>query len=634
MSRDSSPWASVPPPFPPPRHMPHEPEKEDQSRPDIAWTWIESGATMMPRSSLYESFPIRGRTDTEEERPSFTHSPSQSSASSYGASLLRKLDSRGGNTSTPDEGGGFNGCEHLIPRAERSVSQPQRPSFSASLSSRGMDESPLGKTSNTVPPMPLSLPIFQSRTGLSDSPLSLGAHDVGYHMNGQFNFRMMQGLQHGQPPGPGRLDREELIPTAIVIKNIPFAVKKEQLVALMSEMQLPVPYAFNYHYDNGLFRGLAFANFTDCEETRQVINAMNHMELQGRKLRVEYKKMLPVEERERIEREKREKREQLQRPYSLPRHDRSPSLHRVGSASDLYRRQESLSRQSPVLGIYSRYAGSNHSSTSIRSYGSNNSYTCSVRSARGIPDADSDYRFNGLERRHTSVGNSTSPRRLSPPGLSRRYSAHEIHNVERAEVISSEGDHQMWEKFCVLQLVAFLQVCTSDDMHALRRSPTLLGERFKLYLKRMISQEGNIDFLSYQASLRPGQLEAQLQLLRHHKSIFSQSRSSIRSYSSRTSHSSASTASSFSSQISDSSLLNHVQQEAKSLKDCLIKIQKKLKYLEKELKQTENNKGQEAPAAELASLITLVETNERAIKMLYSKEEDLGVLGFCKSSAP
>jgi hypothetical protein len=33
---------------------------------------------------------------------------------------------------------------------------------------------------------------------------------------------------------------------------------------------------------------------------------LNHFELQGRKLRVEYKKMLPLQERERIEREKRE----------------------------------------------------------------------------------------------------------------------------------------------------------------------------------------------------------------------------------------------------------------------------------------------------------------------------------------
>jgi len=108
---------------------------------------------------------------------------------------------------------------------------------------------------------------------------------------------------------------EALIPTAIVIKNIPFAIKKEQLMDIMSNLNLPLPYAFNYHFDTGVFRGLAFANFTTAEETSQVIQVMNHMELSGRKLRVEYKKMLPAEQRERIERDKRERRGQLQEQH-------------------------------------------------------------------------------------------------------------------------------------------------------------------------------------------------------------------------------------------------------------------------------------------------------------------------------
>ncbi|KAF2811467.1 uncharacterized protein BDZ99DRAFT_475026 [Mytilinidion resinicola] len=135
------------------------------------------------------------------------------------------------------------------------------------------------------------------------------------------NFSSLPGLGPGHPNsglGPSlRQDSynpemdEELIPTAIVIKNIPFAVKKEQLVQLMTDLRLPLPYAFNYHFDNGVFRGLAFANFTTADETAQVIDTMNHFELHGRKLRVEYKKMLPLAERERIEREKRERRGQL-----------------------------------------------------------------------------------------------------------------------------------------------------------------------------------------------------------------------------------------------------------------------------------------------------------------------------------
>ena len=127
---------------------------------------------------------------------------------------------------------------------------------------------------------------------------------------------------------------EELIPTAIVIKNIPFAIKKEQLIDLMTQMSLPLPYAFNYHFDNGVFRGLAFANFTSADETAAVIDNLNHFELQGRKLRVEYKKMLPIQERERIEREKRERRGQLEeqhRPMVAPALQNQHSMSSIGS---------------------------------------------------------------------------------------------------------------------------------------------------------------------------------------------------------------------------------------------------------------------------------------------------------------
>lgn len=110
-------------------------------------------------------------------------------------------------------------------------------------------------------------------------------------------------------------DDDELIPTAIVIKNIPFAIKKEQLLDVMTKLNLPLPYAFNYHFDNGVFRGLAFANFTSTDETSMVVNQLNGREIGGRKLRVEYKKMLPLQERERIEREKREKRGQLEEQH-------------------------------------------------------------------------------------------------------------------------------------------------------------------------------------------------------------------------------------------------------------------------------------------------------------------------------
>lgn len=155
----------------------------------------------------------------------------------------------------------------------------------------------------------------------------------------------MGGPQMGRPDGLGSETDEELIPTAIVIKNIPFAIKKEQLVQIMTDMGLPLPYAFNYHFDNGVFRGLAFANFTNPEETAAVIDAMNHFELNGRKLRVEYKKMLPAAERERIEREKRERRGQLEEQH---RPMAPQPLQTQASASSLSSRVINTSSPSPV----------------------------------------------------------------------------------------------------------------------------------------------------------------------------------------------------------------------------------------------------------------------------------------------
>ncbi|KAJ3501755.1 hypothetical protein NLJ89_g9195 [Agrocybe chaxingu] len=98
---------------------------------------------------------------------------------------------------------------------------------------------------------------------------------------------------------------DEVIPTAIVIKNIPFNVKRETLLDIIASLSIPTPYAFNYHLDQqGSFRGLAFANFRQAADADAVVAALNGFDVQGRKLRVEYKKVLQAGEKERIEREK------------------------------------------------------------------------------------------------------------------------------------------------------------------------------------------------------------------------------------------------------------------------------------------------------------------------------------------
>ncbi|KAI0075494.1 hypothetical protein K474DRAFT_1709010 [Panus rudis PR-1116 ss-1] len=113
-------------------------------------------------------------------------------------------------------------------------------------------------------------------------------------------------LSPGMPtPGTPGIGDDEIIPTAIVIKNIPFNVKRETLLDIIASLSIPTPYAFNYHLDqSGQFRGLAFANFRQSADADAVVAALNGFDVQGRKLRVEYKKVLQAGEKERIEREK------------------------------------------------------------------------------------------------------------------------------------------------------------------------------------------------------------------------------------------------------------------------------------------------------------------------------------------
>jgi len=98
---------------------------------------------------------------------------------------------------------------------------------------------------------------------------------------------------------------DDIIPTAIVIKNIPFAMKRDQLVAIIDELNLPQPYALNYHFENGAFRGLAFANFRVPAEADAVVTGLENHEVLGRRIKVEYKKVLPPEEAARKEADRR-----------------------------------------------------------------------------------------------------------------------------------------------------------------------------------------------------------------------------------------------------------------------------------------------------------------------------------------
>ncbi|KAK9364264.1 hypothetical protein V1504DRAFT_430372 [Lipomyces starkeyi] len=134
------------------------------------------------------------------------------------------------------------------------------------------------------------------------------------------------------PPLPTSAD---LIPNAIVIKSIPFAVSADEFLEIILAAGVPRPYAFNYHIDDkGKFRGLAFANFSTVDDARLALAVLNGYEVYKRKLRAEYKKMLPREERERIEREKRMRRGQLEEQHRQQPQFAPLSEDRAGSILD------------------------------------------------------------------------------------------------------------------------------------------------------------------------------------------------------------------------------------------------------------------------------------------------------------
>ena len=169
---------------------------------------------------------------------------------------------------------------------------------------------------SSIPPRAQSNGMWSSRGGIGSGASGININTINNNGGGAFG-----GL------GLAALD-DDVIPTAIVIKNIPFAVPREQLLGVMESLGAPLPYAFNYHHDNGVFRGLAFANFRAPEEAAAVVAALNGYDVQGRKLRVEYKKVLQPGEKDKIEREKALKRmrsiqfdqKEMPPPLSIPTH--------------------------------------------------------------------------------------------------------------------------------------------------------------------------------------------------------------------------------------------------------------------------------------------------------------------------
>ncbi|KAL9073127.1 MAG: hypothetical protein Q9161_003181 [Pseudevernia consocians] len=89
---------------------------------------------------------------------------------------------------------------------------------------------------------------------------------------------------------------KDIIPTAIIIKNIPLNWNAGHVLHLMHRKKLPSPRALNFLYDDfRKFRGMAFAEFASSENARHVIQKLNRQWLSGgeRSLNVQYKRKRP-----------------------------------------------------------------------------------------------------------------------------------------------------------------------------------------------------------------------------------------------------------------------------------------------------------------------------------------------------
>jgi RNA recognition motif-containing protein len=167
---------------------------------------------------------------------------------------------------------------------------------------------PIGVTPSPPPQLPYGMNAARSPPNLAAFNVNSGGLPV-YGSQSLAALQPINGMwRNGYTPPMIPAADEDVIPTAIVIKNIPFAVSRETLLGVIESLGAPLPYAFNYHHDNGIFRGLAFANFRAPDEAASVVAALNGYDVQGRKLRVEYKKVLQPGEKDKIEREKALKR--------------------------------------------------------------------------------------------------------------------------------------------------------------------------------------------------------------------------------------------------------------------------------------------------------------------------------------
>jgi len=96
---------------------------------------------------------------------------------------------------------------------------------------------------------------------------------------------------------PGRDPRthnpnSEFKTATLVLKNLPFQLKQEKLEEILNSFESK-PLNVSYLYDGtGMFRGMAFVKYKEIDHATKVFEKLNGFEITGRKVRVEYKRIV------------------------------------------------------------------------------------------------------------------------------------------------------------------------------------------------------------------------------------------------------------------------------------------------------------------------------------------------------
>lgn len=105
---------------------------------------------------------------------------------------------------------------------------------------------------------------------------------------------------------PGRDPRtheanSEFKNSTLVLKNLPFQLKQEKLEEILNQYSTK-PVNVSYLYDGtGMFRGMAFVKYKEIEHATNVFEHLNNLDITGRKVRVEYKRVTKDNENEKPE---------------------------------------------------------------------------------------------------------------------------------------------------------------------------------------------------------------------------------------------------------------------------------------------------------------------------------------------